>query len=263
MYQHFSRPDWYLGRTGHLNAAVAEHRIGGIPAFMRGLRALFVSDVHALDSTTDADLAALTAQMMAAKPDIILLGGDYSDTRENACRVFAAWRALRAPLGLYGVKGNNDSEAWESDRALRREMAGFGCKLLVNQSAALPLAGGTLIIGGVDEHRHGCPRADGLFPARPSRKHYRILLSHYPSIPAQKPELMLSGHTHGGQFNLLGVTPYAVGFERFTRPRRASAAISGLHEIDGMRLLVSKGIGASRIQLRVCVRPEIELLTFG
>ena len=59
-----------------------------------------------------------------------------------------------------------------------------------------------------------------------------------------------------------GVTPYAIGFERLTKPHIHSLAISGLHDLGDMKLLVSKGIGASRLQLRVGVRPEINLLLF-
>ena len=262
MYQHFSRPDWYFARTGRLYAAVTEHRISGAPAFMRGLRALFVSDVHAIGRTRQGDLEALAQRMAGASPDLVLLGGDYADRREDALRVFKAWRGLHAPLGCYAVMGNNDAEAWESPLALRREMERFGCHLLVNQSERLRLNAGTLYIAGLDDYRYGHPDSTGLYPASPAPDAWRILLSHYPCRPALAPDLMLSGHTHGGQFNVLGLTPYAIGFERFSRPRRPSMAIAGLREIDGIRLLVSKGIGASRLQLRVGVRPEVNLLVF-
>lgn len=262
MRQLLSKPDWHIARTGRLDAVVTHCAIPGAPAFLRDIRALFVTDVHALGRTTDDEIDTLTKRMMDTEPDIILLGGDYSDTQGDALRLFASWQALRAPLGCWGVMGNNDIEAWKNARELRREMAKAGCHLLVNQSERLLLDGGTLIIAGVDEHHHGAPRSKGLYPEAPSPNVYRILLSHYPCRPEVMPELMLCGHTHGGQFNLLGITPYTIGFERFSRPHRSSMAIAGLHDIGNTRLLVSKGIGASRLQLRVGVRPEIHLLTF-
>jgi predicted MPP superfamily phosphohydrolase len=76
------------------------------------------------------------------------------------------------------------------------------------------------------------------------------------------PDLMLSGHTHGGQFNLLGVTPYTFGFERLFARRRSSRFIAGLHEYRGAQMLVSKGIGMSRIPLRIGVRSEIHRIDF-
>ncbi len=263
MIQRFSKPDLYIRRCGHLYATVTEHRIEGAPAFMRGLRALFVSDVHVRPDTTQAELDALVDRIAGTSAQLLLLGGDYSDFAEDCLRFFKALGRAAFPLGAYGVLGNNDAEAWQGRlKALRKTMAQAGCRLLVNASVDIPLAGGKLCVGGIDEHLYGQAHVDRLWSGAGNGARYRILLSHYPVLPEARPDLMLSGHTHGGQFNLLGLTPFAIGFERFGRPRRASAAISGLHDLDGMRLLVSKGIGASRLQLRVGVRPEINLLLF-
>ncbi len=263
MIQRFSKPDLYISRCGHLDATVTEHRIGGAPAFMRGFRAMFVSDVHVRPKTTQAELDALADRIASASPQLLLLGGDYSDFAEDCARFFMTLKRLAVPLGACGVLGNNDAEAWQGRlKALRKTMSQAGCRLLVNASIAIPLSGGKLCIGGIDEYHYGNVQMNRLWPGKDSDNRYRILLSHYPVLPKVKPDLMLSGHTHGGQFNLLGLTPFAIGFERFVVPRRASAAISGLHDVDGMKLLVSKGIGASRLQLRVGVRPEINLLVF-
>ena len=263
MIQRFSKPDPYVAPCGHLEAFVTEHRIDGAPPFLRGLRALFIADLHVLPRATRAEIDALAARIAAVEAQLLLLGGDYSDDAEGCVRLFEALGRLRFPLGGFGVLGNNDAEAWEGNlKSLRIVMKKAGCRLLVNQSVDLPYSNGRLCIGGVDEYRYGHPRSDGLWRNSPSVNRYRILLSHYPILPKERPDMMLCGHTHGGQFNLLGLTPYAIGFERFNRPRRASQAISGLHDVDGMKLLVSKGVGASRLQLRVGVRPEIDLLCF-
>ena len=178
-------------------------------------------------------------------------------------RFFRTLGRLSFPLGAYGVLGNNDAEAWEGKlRTLRKIMSQAGCRLLINASVNIPLGGGKLCVGGIDEYRYGNAHTNRLWSDEGNGNRYRILLSHYPVLPKEQPELMLCGHTHGGQFNLLGLTPFAIGFERFGRPRRASAAISGLHDLGGMKLLVSKGVGASRLQLRFGVRPEINLLLF-
>ena len=75
--------------------------------------------------------------------------------------------------------------------------------------------------------------------------------------------LQLSGHTHGGQFNAFGLTPYGIGFERLDVPRELrSVAVSGLHTFGEMQMLVSRGLGTSRIPLRIGVKPELHLLEF-
>ena len=261
MYQFFSRPDGYIGTTGHLRCAVVERRIPGAPAFMRGLRALFMSDLHALDRTADADMDALADAILAAKPDILLLGGDYADQPQPCRRLFAHLRRVAAPLGAYGVVGNNDREAFPNLGVLRDVMGKAGFQLLVNRSVSLRVGGGRLIVAGLDEYKLGRPDARGLYPAAPDPNRFRLLLSHYPIAVEPMPDLMLSGHTHGGQFNLLGVNPYTVGFERLLC-RHPARFIAGLHDYGGGQMLVSKGVGASRIPLRVGVRPEIELLVF-
>ena len=257
-------PDRYIARCGHLQASVRRHEIDGAPAFMRGLKLAFASDFHAVSLTTADDARALAAQINALEADIILLGGDYADRAEHAARLFEGLRDLRAPLGCFGIVGNNDCEAWEGRiDDLRALMKGAGCRLLVNRRAKLPVRGGTLYIAGADDVIYGVPGVARLYPRRPSPDIYRVLMLHEPCAVRPAPDLTLSGHTHGGQFNCLGFTPYSIGFERLFGRRIRPVAVAGLSEQpDGSKLLVSKGIGASRIPLRVGVRPEIELIGF-
>lgn len=223
---------------------------------------VYVSDTHVLPRTTERDLAALTDVITSSEPDMILLGGDYADDARETLRLFDHFRRLRAALGLYACVGNNDREAFPDLRALRQVVRRCGISLLVNESVTLPIGSGRLTVAGLDEYRWGHPDCTGLYPNARASDHYRVLLSHYPILVSPLPDLMLSGHTHGGQFNLLGLTPYALGFERIIARRRASRYIAGLHEYNGSQTLVSKGIGASRIPLRIGVQPELLLITF-
>ena len=264
MYQRLCMPDLYIGRTGHLKAFVHEHHISDAPRYLHGLRAVFVADVHVTKRTTQEDLDGLAAKVCALAPDLLLLGGDYADRGGDTVRFFRAFGAVRPPMGTYAVLGNNDAEAWSGRLAeLRQVMADAGCGLLYNQAVLLRRGGGSICVAGSDEYLHGKPDLRGILPTTPSPDTYRILLSHYPIAPAGRPDLMLCGHTHGGQFNVMGITPFTVGFERRWGPRFRYLAVSGFHEMDDMHLLVSKGIGASRVQARIGVRPEIDLLIFG
>lgn len=255
-------PDWHLSRCGHLRAFVARRAIPGAPAFLRGKRVLFASDFHATAVTTAADARALADRINALSPDLILLGGDYADEAAHVAPLFEGLQALRAPLGVFGILGNNDREAWPDIAPLRKTMAAAGCTLLVNEGARLPLDGGVLWLAGADDRLYSEPRVEGLYPKRPSPDAYRVLLIHEPSWMRPAPDLTLSGHTHGGQFNLLGLNPYTIGFERLYGRRVKPAAVAGLSRDGASLLLVTKGIGASRIPLRVGVRPEIDLLAF-
>lgn len=253
MSRMFPRMDSYIGLADGRKIWLDERTVDGAGA-AAGLRAAFVSDVHA---TRNFCLEPLIECIVGCKPDIIFFGGDFADTREQALRLFEAFRALSAPLGIFAAPGNNDVEAFGSNAALAEAMEVFGGRLLVNGS----VQAGPLAVGGVDELKYGRPVYDGLFAGRTG---FRVLLSHYPSMPkADLPDLMLSGHTHGGQFNALGLTPYAIGFERVGgMSNRAPVMISGFGRVGGVRVLVSKGVGASRIPLRIGVRPEVHLLKF-
>lgn len=253
MSRMFPRMDLYLGLANGTRFKVDERTVNDAGA-AAGLRAAFVSDIHVTERFC---IEPLLEWIIGCQPDILFFGGDFADTRPQALRLFQAFRILRAPLGIYAVPGNNDIEAFGSSAALAEAMECFGGRLLVNESVQV----GPLAVGGVDERKYGSPVGDGLFSGRTG---FRVLLSHYPSIPTgDRPDLMLSGHTHGGQFNALGWTPYAVGFERVgSRSDLAPILVSGFERIDGVRVLVSKGVGASRIPVRFGVRPEVHLLKF-
>ena len=256
-----SRSDHRIQLCGDLHFEVVERRIPGAPAFLRGLRVLFITDTHVAPRTTREHLAAFTEKLAACRPSLVLWGGDFADKAGDAVRLFEALSGLAPTLGSFGVVGNNDRQAWPDIYELRSAMRKAGIRLLLNESLALDTDGGKLIIAGVDEYRYGEPDACGLYPEEASPGCYRLLLSHYPILPTQKPDLMLSGHTHGGQFDLMGITPYTIGFERKIQRLNGPMHVSGLSP-DG-RVLTSSGIGASRLPLRIGVRPEVELLTFG
>lgn len=254
-----SRPDFSLSTPNHLRIRVDEHTLSH--ALLQGLTIAFVSDVHLRPSMDAARLCALIAGLNA---ELILFGGDFADSRCEALRLLRALQTLQPKLGMFAVPGNNDVEAFGSVQALSSALRESNVELLVNRCTPLRWRGARLSLAGLDDALYGQPNADGLFSVDAD---YRILLSHYPilrSIPApSRPDLMLCGHTHGGQFNLFGFTPYSIGFERLgSRRRCAPALVSGMKRFGHTSLLVSKGVGMSRISLRVGVHPEIHRIEF-
>lgn len=227
--------------------------IDGAPEWLHGTKLLFVSDVHLRRFVSDERLEALIDQLVATKADMLLLGGDYAESRRDCLRFFHALRRASFPLGIYAVPGNNDIRNLDE---LREGAAAAGVTLLINESRRVRLPGGEMEIGGCDDHKYGAPRTAGLFRNDGA---YRVLLSHFPSPPDCECELMLSGHTHAGQLNLFGITPYSIGCER----RFHLMAVRGLHRIGDMRLFVGNGIGVSEFPLRVGAEARITLVEFG
>ena len=118
-------------------------------------------------------------------------------------------------------------------------------------------------VSGLDEFRQAKPLRKPLLTGRDANS-LRILLAHYPHSLAKyldaeyamRPHLCLAGHTHGGQYRFMGLTPYSIGFEFRYRGVRLPA-VSGWKDEKGASLLVSPGIGTSRLPFRAGVAPEI------
>ena len=223
---------------------------------MRGLKALFVSDLHIRKITGDEYIASLAHMLGTSGADMLLMGGDYGETREDAIRFFDAMRQYEFPMGIFGVIGNNDVEAFEENGDISDVFPG---RLLVNHMVGMPLRGGRLMIGGLDELGYGAYPEKSLFPR--AANSYSILLAHYPklhsAVSGARARLMLSGHTHGGQFRMLGLDPYSIGYEY-----GYVDAVRGLHDFGATKLLVSNGIGVSKLPLRIGCRPQIHIIEF-
>jgi len=236
-------------------------------AFPKGRTLLFVSDIHLCPMFPHASLERLLAQITTLHPDMILLGGDYAESVQWQRDFFGMLSQVPAPLGKYGVIGNNDSECFPDTLAPLFDIAqSAGVTLLNNRTVRLKADDCALSIAGIGDLRHSPQPEAPLFTGRDASA-LRILLSHYPQSTARylskgfqhAPHLALCGHTHGGQFRFLSLTPYSIGFE-FRIDGIALPAVSGWREFCGTRLLVSPGIGTSRLPFRVNVPPAIHLI---
>lgn len=253
----WTRPDWHA-QWGYRLPQVEEHTVylRHAPENWPGATALFVSDVHLGPFAGREFAGRLAEQMRALEADLLLLGGDYAETGVDMRFFLEEICAFEAPLGKFAVQGNNDAQCAQRENLdLPAMMARSGVQLLVNERAEVRLPGGRILIGGVDECYFGHPDGRGLFQdARENDA--RILLSHYPVrardgfFGAREAEVVLCGHTHGGQLNLLGFTPYSIGYEPKACP---------VEHIKGWRgnVLVSPGIGCSKWPVRIGARPQI------
>lgn len=244
----FTAPRWFFSITPGKGVETVEHAFP-CPA-LAGMKLAFFSDIHASPRFSDAAMEALLARVAALEADVVCIGGDFAEDEESLARLLRFFPLLSPPLGVYACLGNNDCELPGFARMLEGH-----ARLLVNGSVLLE----GLRLGGVDERKHGHPRPEAIFPHDGASA--RVLLSHYPVAcdfgAGARPDLQLCGHTHGGQFNVLGITPYTFFFE----PRR-HAWVSGECTLGGVRSIVSNGIGMSRVTLRVGAPPQVHLVRF-
>ena len=248
MGKFFSAWEPFFSRVPGQGLRVVEHEVAHAP--LAGFRLAFLSDIHASPRFSDAALEALFSRVASLEADVVCIGGDFAEDEQSLARLLRALEPLRPRLGVFACKGNNDSELDGFEAAVRPRV-----RLLVNESVDL----GGLWIGGVDECKWGKPCAQGVFPA--CAEGFLVMLSHYPVAQdyagGVRADLQLSGHTHGGQACLLGVSPYTLLYE----PRRHEW-ISGECTLGGVRTIVSNGVGMSRVSLRVGVPPQVHLIRF-
>lgn len=217
------------------------------------LRVVHLSDFH-LGRRLGLRELRMVELVREAQPELILLTGDYMDTREASFALeeaVAALKAVNPPFGIWAVGGPVDEKFVTRD-ILRRagiEWLGDETRLIEAQGRRLRLAG--------REAWPIVPAADlfeGLDQETPT-----ILLQHSPAgleglltgPTAARVDLVLCGHTHGGQVRL----PF-----RGALVGAPGGRDRGLYEVGGVPVYVNRGLGTTVAPIRLGARPEVALL---
>ena len=266
------------------------------------LRIAVIADLHVINPWMDLGHVALIAEQASElAPDIVLLAGDFAPSagmRKWARRVgggevpHSAWARIlsriRAPLGVHAVLGNHDW--WEDDAVqyahsgptpVGRALTEAGISLLENDAVRLEQAGQPFWLLGlgdqwafyIDHAGNRRPRRFGFFGvddlgatlAKVTDDAPAILLAHEPDIFPEVPDrvaLTISGHTHGGQVQVLGWAPIVPS--RFG-PRYVYGHVREAFAGTGRPrdLVVSAGLGLSGVPFRFGRPPEIVLIELG
>ena len=244
----------------HKRLTVSEAEIGirELGSGFHDLRILLVSDVHCGPFISVERLTATFRRVMALQPDLILLAGDLATSRiEEVTRCLPAFRELQADLGIFAVLGNHDHYTGEADR-LCGVLEEAGIRMLQNRHTVLQRGGDRLVLAGIDDLTFGSPDLDQALTGVPAGLPV-LLVSHNPDVffdaARKKVDLVLSGHTHGGQIRCPGL-PVLVRMSRFRLDE-------GRYEAAGSGLVVSRGLGAVGFPVRLACPPEVVLLTLA
>ncbi len=242
----------------------AEVELPGERSGKRPLRVGILADLQ-FERLGDHEREAVR-RLMAERPDVILLAGDYHQGRGSSfARELPGLRRLlgqlRAPGGVFAVHG--DCEGVEE---AGRVMAGTGVQLLVNDTAHAQVRGRRVTIAGLerDYWSAGASGAARSLEGAPGSRDVRILLAHRPDSvfllrPRSRVDLVVAGHTHGGQVQVPLYGPPTIASRV---PREVGAG--GLHTLEGRRVYVSRGVGVERGQaprLRLGAPPEVSIVT--
>ncbi len=225
-----------------------------LPDAFNGFRIAHVSDLHSTEM--GANNETLISMLRQAEPDIIAITGDLMDSRDTDPSValrFCQDAVKIAPV--YYITGNHevrlDSKLYAD---LIDGLKAAGVTVFEDTSVTLTRDGAEICLAG---HQWG--RAE-LVAGITDFQGFKILLSHTPEdfsvYAAAGYDLVLTGHAHGGQFRLLFIGGLFAPGQGFL-PKYDS----GLYQLDGTQMVVSRGIGNSIIPLRFNNPPEVILIT--
>jgi predicted MPP superfamily phosphohydrolase len=248
--------------TANYGYVYARHRVGltreavrvsGLSPELDGLRIGFLSDLHRSDTVSHELVASAVDLLMAERPDIIMLGGDYVTWGGGYRRRWVgpaadALAALTAPHGIFAVLGNHDD-----DRDMTAALVAKGVTVLRDARTRIEVKGVPLDVAGI---RFWTRKSGDIARIVKGAAPDLILLAHTPARLAEAVELaiplVLSGHTHGGQIVLPGLGAIAA---------REFPVVQGTGRQRATSLFVTRGVGTVYLPVRLNCPPEVALLT--
>jgi predicted MPP superfamily phosphohydrolase len=250
-----------------LEVNALEIPVTGLPSGFAGVRVVQLSDLHCSRRVNEAYLGEAVELAQHQKPDLVALTGDFIHAGykhiEEAARVVSR---LQAPLGVWAVLGNHDYSVRNSlgrrkhpllFQAVADALIQHGVRVLNNESVVLSRHEQQIYLVGLADlwsrafhPLHALAHLDPRIP--------RLVLAHNPvsieHLHGHRCDLMLSGHTHGGQVNLPRLGRIALG-------KHGKRYAAGLYRFAHGHLYVNKGVGVGSVPVRFNVRPEVAVFT--
>lgn len=224
-----------------------------LPPAFHGFRLLFLTDLH---FARTASIPRLLTLVEAVQPELICLGGDYTQGTRTLPLVTEFLSALASYGSAVGIYGNTDYRHDLTNKA-RKQWAEI-IPFLANNAMAIEREGQSLWVAGVNDPHLGLDNLARALQTVPPDVPV-ILLAHSPEIINRQLDprirLILCGHTHGGQLCLPGGKAL---HSNTTLPARFA---SGRHQLKHAVLYVSRGVGSTRVPLRLNCLPEATLFT--
>ena len=223
--------------------------IDDLPAAFDGYRLAFLTDTHITSLMRESFYREVVKQALATQPDAIILGGDFVTFGRDIPLMGDVLGALRAPDGVFAILGNHDY--WAGAERVRQLLGARGVHFIVNRSVTLARGDDRLPLLGIDEMYRGKPDVASAFHGIDGPC---IGVSHHPDIidllDGQRIDLLLCGHTHGGQIRF----PF---FGAVVVPSLHEGEFAaGFHRVRRVLMYVSRGVGAIP-PLRILCRPEV------
>lgn len=225
-----------------------------LPESFDGFRLAFATDFHYESRFDSKRLSSLANVLQKADADILLLGGDYRGRKGGDLdELFMELSKVKTEYGTYAVMGNHD--IGENDIPTRKAMNDFGVRLLEHEVDTIWRNGEFIQICGIRNPFN--LKLNGLSPTLSlCSEDFVIMLVHTPDyaedVDISNTDLVLSGHTHGGQvslFNRWSPAKFSKYGNRFITGKKENS--------KGVPVIISNGIGTSRRDVRLFTPSEI------
>lgn len=226
---------------------------------LEGLRILQLSDIHMGAFLSERELSRIVDASLEHRAHLAVVTGDLISLRGDPLDACIRQLArVKADAGVFGCMGNHERYAL-SEEYTQQAAARVGIRFLRHQAEMLRFGGATLNLAGVDHQSHHGGReylvgAENLLTVGA----LNLLLSHNPDVlpvaAQQGWDLMLSGHTHGGQINI-EILDQSITPARFLTPY-----IYGTYRASNTVAYVTRGIGSIGIPARIGAQPEITIV---
>ena len=225
--------------------------VAGLPPALAGLRIGLLTDIHRSRWVSAEDVERGVSALMAAQPDLIVLGGDYVTWGDRQIRRAVGRSARRG--STHRTASSASSATTTTTTTCRRHLSARHVQMLKDARTDLGIRGETLSLAGM---RFWTRRAADIAPVIKGAHGTVVLLAHDPrrltEAAALKIPLVLSGHTHGGQVVLPAVG--AIAAQKFP-------VVAGMARQQDTTIFVSRGLGTVYVPIRVNCPPEVAVLT--
>lgn len=232
--------------------------IKNLPEAFEGFRICQLSDIHHSPLVGLRFIERVVDKANSLNPDAIALTGDYVDDSSKYVEpAVSALCRLKSQYGIFAVLGNHDH--WAGPELTKDVFSKYRVPVLTNSNRLIETKGGNICISGVGDFMEGVQDLKAALYGIPDNTP-RILLSHNPDYAELMPktervDLVLSGHTHGGQVRL----PFSIA--PVTMSRYGQKYIGGLVKLPHTQVYVSRGVGVIGLPIRFNCPPEITVIT--